>query len=82
MMAEKPTRRDRLRPAELLGLSAGFAVFVGIVVLVTTRQIALSLVSGGVTFIATIVVISMLTLAAKPNADEKTDLDEQDNAGR
>jgi hypothetical protein len=82
MMAEKPTRRDRLRPAELLGLSAGFALFVGLVALVTTRQIGLSLVSAGVTFIATIVVISMLTLAAKPNADEKTDLDEQDNAGR
>jgi Flp pilus assembly protein TadB len=82
MMAEKPSRRDRLRPAELLGLSAGFALFVGLVVLLTTRQIPLSLVSCGVAFIATIIVISMLTLAAKPNADEKTDLDEQNNASR
>ena len=82
MMAEKPSRRDRLRPAELLGLSAGFAIFLGVVVFVTTRDLKLALVSLGVTFIVTIIVISMLILAAKPNAAEKTDLDEQDSADR
>ena len=81
-MAEKPSRRDRLRPAELLGLSAGFAIFLGVVVFVTTRDLKLALVSLGVTFIVTIIVISMLILAAKPNAAEKTDLDEQDSADR
>ena len=82
MMAEKPSRRDRLRPAELLGLSAVFAIFLGVVVFVTTRDLKLALVSLGVTFIVTIIVISMLILAAKPNAAEKSDLDEQDSADR
>lgn len=81
-MVVNPSMRDRLRPAELLGLSAGFALFVGLIVLLTTREGVLTLVTFGVAFIVSVIVISMLTLAVKPGADERHDLDEQDRADR
>lgn len=73
-----PSRRDRTRPAELLGLSAIFAVFVGLVVLMSTRELVLALVFAGIAFIVSLVVLAMLALAVRPDKDEKLDLDEQD----
>ena len=43
-----PSRRDRTRPLELLGLSGVFAVFVGVVVLISTREIVLALIFAGI----------------------------------
>lgn len=74
----KPTMRDRMRPAELLGLSAVFGGFAGLVVLMVTRDIVLALIFFGIAFIFSVVVIAMLVLAMKPNAEERTDLAEQD----
>jgi len=73
-----PSRRDRLRPAELLGLSAGFGVFTGLVVLMTTRDLDLGLIFLCVAFIVGLVVIAMLSLATTPNAEEQSELDESD----
>ena len=39
----KPNRRDRTRPVELLGLSGAFALFAGLVVFLSTRELVLSL---------------------------------------
>jgi len=77
-----PSRRDRVRPAELLGLSAVFGAFTGIVVLMTTRQLNLALIFLCVAFIVALVVIAMLSLATTPNADERTELDESDGPTR
>ncbi|MCU1584156.1 MAG: hypothetical protein JWM49_712 [Microbacteriaceae bacterium] len=63
-------------------MSAIVAVFVGLVVLMSTREPILATVFFGVAFIVSIVVIAMLALAVKPNASEKTDIDEQNNEGR
>ncbi len=76
-----PTRQDRLRPLEFVGISAVIAVFVGLVVLLSTRQPVLSLVFFGVAFIVSLVVIAMLSLAVKPDEAERNDLTEQDDAG-
>ncbi len=76
-----PTRRDRTRPAELVGLSGVLAVFAGLIVLMSTRDIVLSLIFLGVAFIVALVTIAMLALAVRPTGDEKLDLDEQDRAG-
>ena len=76
--AHQPSRSDRLKPAELLAISAGMALFVGVTILVTTRELMLSAIGLGVTFIVALVVIAMLVLGMKPNASEQTDLDEQD----
>ncbi|MGV8885835.1 MAG: hypothetical protein ACOH1T_09675 [Microbacteriaceae bacterium] len=75
------TRKDRTRPAELLGLSAGIAIFVGLIVLMSTRQWELALIFAGVGFILTLIVLAMLALAVRPDGTEQLDLDDQDRAG-
>jgi hypothetical protein len=55
------------------------ALFVGFVVLLTTRQVELGLISLGVTFIVVLVVIALFALGSKPDAAEKSDLDEQNH---
>jgi hypothetical protein len=78
---QQPSRSDRLKPAELVGLSAVMALFVGLVILLTTREFVLSLIGFGVAFIVVLVVIAMFALNMKPNAAEESDLDDQ-NHGR
>ena len=73
-----PSRRDRTRPVELLGLSGVLALFIGLVVLMSTREIVLSLIFLGVAFIVALVVLAMLSLAVRPTGDEQLDIDEQD----
>jgi hypothetical protein len=75
--AHQPSRSDRLKPVELLAISAGMALFVGLTILGTTRELILSVIGLGVTFIVALVVIAMLVLGMKPNASEQSDLDEQ-----
>ncbi|TFD89962.1 hypothetical protein [Cryobacterium serini] len=75
--AHQPSRSDRLKPAELLGISGAMSLFVGVTILLTTRELMLSVIGLGVTFIVALVVIAMLVLGMKPNASEQTDLDEQ-----
>ncbi|HEY4153275.1 MAG TPA: ABC transporter ATP-binding protein, partial [Pseudolysinimonas sp.] len=65
-----PTRRDRMRPAELVGLAAAFGIFTGLVVGLATREWILALIFFGVVFIVSLVVLAMLSLAVIP-ADEK-----------
>ena len=68
-----------MKPIELVGLSGAMALFVGLTILLTTREILLSVIALGVTFIVVLVVIAMFALNMKPNAAEKTDLDEQNH---
>ncbi len=60
-------------------ISAVMALFVGLTILLTTREPTVSLIGLGVTFIVALVVIAMLVLGMKPNASEQTDLDEQNS---
>ena len=76
----EPSRRDRTRPVELLGLAAVFGVFAGLVVLMSTREVVLALIFAGIGFIVSLVVLAMLALAMRPTGDEKLDLDEQDRS--
>lgn len=73
----QPTRKDRFLPTELLGISAGLGVFVGLIVLVATRQPVLAAVSFGVAFIVSVVLIALFALAFKPSAAEVHDIEEQ-----
>ena len=77
---ETPSLRDRLRPLELLSLSAVLGGFTGLVILFTTREWWLAGIGFGVAFILSIMMIALLALSAKPNADERSDLEEQDRA--
>lgn len=77
-----PSMREKLRPLELLVISGVLGVFAGLVVLMATREIVLALIFLGVAFIVSLVVLAMLALAVAPTGDERSDLDEQDRAGR
>ncbi len=79
---ETPSLRDRLRPLELLVISAVLGAFTGLVILLTTRELWLAAVGFGVAFILSVMVIALLALSAKPNAQEQMDIDEQDREGR
>jgi hypothetical protein len=74
----KPSLRDRLRPLELLVISAVLGVFAGLVVLMATREVVLALVFLGIAFIVSLVVLAMLALTMAPTGDERSDLAEQD----
>jgi hypothetical protein len=65
-----PSRRDRMRPVELLGISAIIAVFTGLVVLLSTREVMLALIFLGVAFVVVVVVLAMLQLAATSDQDD------------
>jgi Na+/melibiose symporter-like transporter len=65
-----PSRRDRMRPVELLGISAIIAVFTGLVVLLSTREVMLALIFLGIAFIVVVVVLAMLQLAATSDQDD------------
>jgi len=75
---DRPTRRDLMKPVQLLGLAFGAALFAGIVTLVAMgffqtatgeeRQAALvlALIIAGVSFIAVLVIVALLLLAIDP----------------
>lgn len=73
----KPHWRERLKPVELLVLSAVLGIFAGLVVFMSTRDIMLGLIFLGLAFIVSLVVLAMLALAVEPNLEEKLDLREQ-----
>lgn len=74
----KPPLRERLRPLELLVISAVLGIFAGLVVLMATRELVLALIFLGVAFIVALVVLAMLALAVAPDLEEQSDLAEQD----
>jgi peptidoglycan/LPS O-acetylase OafA/YrhL len=61
-----PSRRDRTRPAELLGLAAVLALGLGVVVLMSTRNLLFAAEVAGGGFIVALVVLAMLMLAVTP----------------
>ena len=73
-----PSRRDRFRPVELLIFAAIIAVFVGLVVAGSTRDIRLGGIFAGVGFIVSLVVLATLAITTKPDLEERRDIDDQD----
>jgi len=68
-----PSLRERFRPAELVGLSAAFSLFVGLVVAMVTQDWVLAGIFFGVTFIVSLVVLAMLALTASADEDTRKD---------
>ena len=67
-----------MRPVELLVMSGIVAIFVGVVVFASTRQLELGAIFLGVAFILSLIVLAMLALSTTPDDAEQSDLDEQD----
>ena len=59
----KPSFQERVRPLEMVGISAVVAVFAGLIVLMATRELWLAGIFAGAGFVVVIVVIAMLGLA-------------------
>ncbi len=85
-----PTRRDRLRPLELVGFAGVLAVFAGLVVLLVLRTpegvvdfVRAGIVTG-IVFIVSLVVLALLGLGGKPSAEDleaRKDLHQPDKDG-
>ncbi len=63
------TRKDKTRPVELIGLSAVFALFTGLIVGMATREWFLAAIFFGVVFIVSLVALAMIMLGQTPDAD-------------
>jgi hypothetical protein len=72
-MSTKPSRAERFRPAELLGLALVFALFAGLVVLLTARDVTLAVIFFGIAFIVALVVLAMLALVTAPDLPPRDD---------
>lgn len=65
-----PTKKDRLRPAELIGFSGVLAVFAFLVVLMSTRDWKLAVICLVVAFIVSLVMVALVGLGMKPNPED------------
>jgi hypothetical protein len=74
----QPTRQERLRPVELIVMSAILGLFTGLITLMATREIPLSSVAFGVAFIIALVGLAMFSLTFKPNRSELDEIEKQD----
>lgn len=66
----KPSRKDRFRPAELIGFALIIAVFIGVVVFISTRDFTVAAIFLGAAFVVALVALAMLALAAGPIGTE------------
>ena len=83
-MRDKPSRRDLMRPVQLLALAFGSALFAGIVPLVTmgffsagpegqaARALLVGAIAAGITFVAVLVIVALLLLAVDPAQVQKS----------
>lgn len=84
MSADKPTRRDLMKPVQLIGLAFGAAIFTGLVTLISMgffqqkpgdelqRALVVAAIAAGVAFIAVLLIVSLLLLAVDPAQMQKT----------
>ena len=65
-----PSRRDRLRPRELLSFAGLLAAFAGLVVLLVTRVLLRFGIAAVVAFIVALLVLALLGLGGKPSKED------------
>lgn len=71
-----PSRRDRLRPLELVGFAGVLAVFAAVVILLVLRDksgvpnFAMAGIVAGIVFIVVTLVVALLGLGGKPSAED------------
>ncbi|WP_072314769.1 hypothetical protein [Agrococcus sp. Marseille-P2731] len=74
----QPSRRQKLKPFEYLVFAAVAGGFIGLVVMLSVRDVTLALIFGGVGFIATLLLTATMMLAIKPKGRSSADLDKRD----
>ena len=70
------SRRDRMRPFEVIGLAVIVGVFTGIIALLSTRNLTLAAIWLGVAFIAMVVISATVVLMIQPRKEELADIEE------
>ena len=70
------SRRDRMRPFEVIGLAVIVGAFTGVIVLVSTRNLTLAAIWLGVAFIAMLVLSATIVLMIQPRKEELADIEE------
>lgn len=71
-----PSRRERMRPIELVGFSAVLALFGGLIVLLVLRtesgvpDFAFAGIVAGIIFIVVLMIIALLGLGGKPSPED------------
>ena len=75
-----PTLREKLKPVELVIVSAVIAIVTALIVLLSSRDLILSSITLGLVFIICLVVMAMFVLAIKPNKNELLDIQELDSS--
>lgn len=65
-----PSKKDRMRPAELLGFSGVLSIFAFLIILMSTRDVVLALICFVIAFIVCLVVVALAGLGMKPNAED------------
>lgn len=65
-----PTRRERLKPLELLGFSGVLAVFAALIVMMSTRSWTLTLIFAGVAFITSVLMVALIGLGKEPSEED------------
>lgn len=78
----QPSRRDRYRPVEFIGLSFGVGLVAALVVLMSSRDLKFALIILGIGFVASLVLMAMFVLAVKPNKEEINDIEEMSAADK
>ena len=74
--SSEPSRRDRLRPLELVGFSGVLAVFAGLVVLLVLRtndgipDFAKAGIAAGIVFIVSLMTVALIGLGMKPSEED------------
>lgn len=59
-----PSRRERSKPLELVGLALALGVFAGVVALLATREVRAALIFAAIAFIVGLLVLAMAALSA------------------
>lgn len=65
-----PSRRDRLRPLELIGFAGVLTVFAGLIVLMATRSWLVASISAVSVFIVTVMTVALIGLGGKPSPED------------
>lgn len=72
----KPSRRDRLRPLELVGFSGVLAIFAGLVVMLVLRtpdgvvDFGKAGIVAGIAFIVSLIMVALIGLGGKPSDED------------
>lgn len=74
----EPSRRQKLKPFEYVVFAAAAGIFIGLVVMLTVRDLTLTIVFGGIGFIATLLLTATLMLSIKPKGRASADLDKRE----